>query len=96
MISKGRPSITAGGGVGTPNTTANRTNTSLRQRGGGQQATTCRDGLALLRSSQLGKQMGLNTNRSDAMLRNTQNNTERGGYIKVYRGKTINREAPIK
>ena len=88
MISKGRPFITAGGGGGTSNNTSNRTTTSLRQQGGGWQATTRRVGLvALIRSLQREKQMGQNTNRSEAMLRNTQNNTGCGGgalnYIEV-------------
>ena len=87
MISKGRSSITAGGGGGTSNTSANRTTTSLRRQGGGRQATTRRIDLAIMRSIGGGKPAGQSTNMSNALLRNTQNNTGRGGgtlnYIKI-------------
>ena len=87
MISKGRSSITEGGGWRTSNTSANRTTNSPRQQGGGWQAATCRVGLALMRSIQGEKQTGQNTDRSELMLRNTQNNTGCGGgtlnYIDV-------------
>ena len=87
MINKGCPSSTSGGGGGTSNTTEKRATTSLRQQGGGRQATTCRDGLALLRSSKSGQQMGQNNNRIGAMLKNTQTNTRHGGgtlnYIEI-------------
>jgi hypothetical protein len=87
MISKGRSSITAGGGGGTSNIIANRIATSPRRQGGGRRATTCRIDLAIMRSIRGGTPTGKNTNRSDALLRNTQNNTGRGGgtlnYIKI-------------
>ena len=87
MISKGRSSITAGDGGGTSNTTANRTTTSLRQQGGGRQETTCMIDLAIMMSIQGGKPAGQNTNRSNGLLRNTQNKTGREGgtlnYIEI-------------